>query len=70
MEVKLTSLDTAIIEADWLRELLMDLPIIKNHLSAILMNYDNQRVVVKVDTSNDNMKSSIHIKRWLKSVRN
>jgi hypothetical protein len=33
------------------------------------MNYDNQMVIVKVDNSKDNMKSSGHIKRQLKSVR-
>ena len=33
------------------------------------MNYDNQTVIVKVNSSKDNMKSSRHMKRWLKSVR-
>jgi hypothetical protein len=33
------------------------------------MNYDNQMVIVKVDSSKDNMKSSRHIKIRLKSVR-
>jgi hypothetical protein len=47
----------------------MDMPIVKEPLSAILMNYDNQTVIVKVDSSMDNMKSSRYIKRWLKSVR-
>jgi hypothetical protein len=32
------------------------------------MKYDNQTVIVKVDSSKDNMKSSIHIKRRLKFV--
>jgi hypothetical protein len=69
MEAKLAALDTTIVEADWLRELLMDLPIIEKPLPAILMNCDNQMVIVKVDSSKDNMKSSRHIKRQLKSVR-
>jgi hypothetical protein len=69
MEVELAAFDTTIVEADWLRELLMDLPIIKKHLPAILMNCDNQMVIVKVDSSKDNIKSSRHIKRQLKSVR-
>jgi hypothetical protein len=47
----------------------MDLFIVEKHLSAILMNYNNQAVIVKVDSSNDNMKSSRYIKRRLKSVR-
>jgi hypothetical protein len=33
------------------------------------MNCDNQIVIVKVDTSKDNIKSSRHIKSRLKSVR-
>jgi hypothetical protein len=69
MEAELTALDTGTVEADWLRELLMDLPIVEKHLPTILMNYDNQMVIVKVDYSKDNMKSSRHIKRQLKSIR-
>jgi hypothetical protein len=33
------------------------------------MNYDNQTVIVKVDSLKDNMKSLRHIKRWLKSIK-
>jgi hypothetical protein len=47
----------------------MDLPIVEKPLSAILVNFDNETVIVKVDSSKDNMKSSRHIKKWLKSVR-
>jgi hypothetical protein len=69
MEAELLALDTTTMEADWLCELLMDLPIVEKPLLAILMNCDNQTVIVKVDSSKDNMKSSRHIKRRLKSVR-
>ena len=69
MEAELTTLDIATVEADWLRELVMDLPVIEKPVPAILMNYDNQTVIVKDNISNDNMKSSRHVKRWLKSVR-
>jgi hypothetical protein len=69
MEAELVAFDTATVKADWLRELLMDLPIVEKPLPAILMNCDNQTVIVKVDNSKDNMKSSRHIKRRLKSVR-
>jgi hypothetical protein len=69
MEAELTTLDTITMEVDWLRELLMDLPIVEKHLLVILMNCDNQTVIVKVDSSKDNMKSSRHIKIRLKSVR-
>jgi hypothetical protein len=68
-EAELAVLDTATMEVDWLRELLMDLHIVEKHLPAILMICDNQTVIVKVDNSKNNMKSSRHIKRRLKSVR-
>jgi hypothetical protein len=69
MEAELAALDTATVEAEWLRELIMDLPIVKKLTPAILMNCDNQTVIVKVNSSKDNMKSSRHVKRRLKSVR-
>jgi hypothetical protein len=69
MEAELTAFDTAAVEADWLHDLLMDLPIVEKPLPAILINCDNQTVIVKVDNLKDNMKSSRHIKRRLKSAR-
>ena len=69
MEAELTTLDTTTVEAEWLRELLIDLPIVEKPISAILMNCDNHTVIVKVNSSKDNMKSSRHVKRRLKSVR-
>nr|AAU90206.1 putative polyprotein [Oryza sativa Japonica Group] len=69
MEAELMALDTATVEAEWLRDLLMDLPIVEKPVPAILMNCDNQTVIVKVNSSKDNMKSSRHVKRRLKSVR-
>ena len=69
MEVELTALDTATIEAEWLRELLMDLPVVEKPIPAISMNCDNQTVIIKVNSSKDNMKSTRHVKRQLKSVR-
>jgi len=69
MEVELTALDTAGTEVEWLRELLMDLPVVEKPVSAISMNYDNQTVITKVNSSKDNMKSTRHVKRRLKTVR-
>jgi hypothetical protein len=42
MEVELTALDSATVEAEWLRELLMDLPMVEKTIPAILMNCDYQ----------------------------
>jgi hypothetical protein len=69
MNVELTTLDIVIDEVDWLHELLMNLLIVEKHLLIILMNHDNETMIIKVDSSKDNMKSSRHIKRWLKSIR-
>jgi len=69
MEAELTALDTATVEAEWLRQLLMDLPMVEKPVPAILMNCDNQMVIVKVNSAKDNAKSSRHVKRRLKSVR-
>ena len=69
MEVELTAIDTTTIEAEWLCELLMDLPIVEKLIQAILMNCDNQTMIVKVNSSKNNMKSSRHVKRRLKFVR-
>ena len=68
MEAELTSLDTSCVEAKWLLELLMGLPVVDKTVPAILMNY-NQTVIVKAKSSKDNMQSTKHIRRRLKSVR-
>ena len=69
MEAEFTVLDTATVEAEWFRELLMDLPVVEKPVPAILMNCDYQTVIVKVNSSKDNKKSSGHMRRRLKSVR-
>ena len=51
MEAELTALDTASSEAEWLRELLMDLPMVEKPIPAILINCDNQTVITKVRNS-------------------
>jgi hypothetical protein len=68
IEAELTTLETATIESEWLRELLMDLLVVQKLVSAILLNCDNQTVIVKVNNSKDNTKSSRHVKRCLNSV--
>ena len=48
MEAELTALDTTTVEAEWLRELLMDLPLVEKPILAISMNCDNQMVIINV----------------------
>jgi hypothetical protein len=69
LKVELAALDTTGAKAEWLRELLLDLPVVEKPIPAISMNCDNQTVITKVTSSKDNMKSSRHVKRRLKSVR-
>jgi hypothetical protein len=69
MEAELTALDTASAEAEWLCELLFDLPVIEKPILAILMNCDNQTVITKVNSAKNNAKSTRHVKRRLKYVR-
>jgi hypothetical protein len=69
MEAELTTLDTTTVEAEYLCELLTDFPMVEKPIMAIPMNRDNQTVIVKVNSSKDNMKSSRHVKRRLKYVR-
>ena len=55
MKAELTTLDTATAEAEWMRELFMDLPVVEKPMPAILMNCDNQTVIAKVSNSKDNL---------------
>ena len=58
MEAELIALDTVGVEAEWLRELLMDLSVVEKTMPAISMNCDNQTMIIKVNSSKDNMKST------------
>jgi len=70
MEAELTALDTVGSEAEWLRDLLMNLSVVEKPISVISMNYDNQIVITKVNSSKDNMKSTRHVKRRLNLSEN
>jgi hypothetical protein len=67
MEAELMALDTASTKVEWLRELLINLPMVEKQIPAILINCDNQMVITKVKNSQDDMKSTKHVKRRLKS---
>jgi hypothetical protein len=69
MEAALTALDTPTVESKLPRELLMDLSVVEKPVPTILLNCDNQTVIVKVNNSKDNAKSSRHIKTRLKSIK-
>ena len=63
MEAEFMALHTATIEAEWLRELLMDLPVVEKLISAIFMNCDNQTMIIKVNSSKNKMKSTRNVKK-------
>ena len=65
-EAELVALETAANEAEWLRELLMDLPFVEKPVLPILMYYDNQSMLAQVMNTKDNSKSNKHIKWRLK----
>ena len=66
---ELVAIETATNEAEWLRELLMDLPLLEKPVPPILMYCDNQSMLAQVMNTEDNSKSNKHIKRRLKTVR-
>jgi len=70
MQAELTALDTTNVEAELLRDLLIDLLIVEKLIATILINCGNRMVIVKVNSSKNNMKSSRHVKRRWKSIRN
>jgi hypothetical protein len=69
MEAELTALDTITVEFEWLREHLMDLPVVEKLIPTIYMNCDNLTMIIKVNRSKDNMKPTWHVKWRLNFVR-
>jgi hypothetical protein len=61
-EVELIALETTTNDAEWLRELLMDIPFIDKPVPPILMYCDNQSMLAQVMNTKDNSKSNKHIK--------
>jgi hypothetical protein len=57
-EVELVALETTTNEAEWRRELLMDLPFTDKLIQPILMYCDNQSMLAQVMNTKDNSKSN------------
>lgn len=47
----------------------MNLHVVEKSIPAIPINCDNQTMIIKVNSSKDNIKSSMHVKRRLRCVR-
>jgi hypothetical protein len=69
MEAELVALESATTEAEWLKENLVDLPMVDKSVPAILLHCDNQSVIIIVGNANENAKFSRHVKRRIKSER-
>jgi hypothetical protein len=69
MEAELVALESATTEVEWLKELLMDLPMVDKPVPTILLHCDNQSVITIVCNTKENAKFSRHVKRRIKSVR-
>jgi hypothetical protein len=69
MEVELVALETTTGEVEWLRELLMDLPVVSKLVPTILLHCDNESVITIVINAKENLKSTRHVKRRIKIVR-
>lgn len=69
MKAKFIALYTASVEVEWLHEVLMDLSMVEKPIPAKSMNYANQIVTIKVNSSKDNINSTRHVTTQLKSIR-
>jgi hypothetical protein len=69
MEAKLVALEMATSEVEWLRELLMDLPVVSKPVPTILLHCDNESVITIVGSAKENLKSTRHVKWQIKTVR-
>ncbi|KAG9440057.1 hypothetical protein H6P81_020222 [Aristolochia fimbriata] len=69
MEAEMVALELAGGEAEWLRSLLSEIPLLDKPIPAILINCDNQATIMKVKSKNHNSKSSRHIELRYKILR-
>jgi hypothetical protein len=69
MESELIALDTTCSEAEWLRNLLLDLPIVEKPLPAISVHCDCKAVIDLLKQSHTNKKMTRHIQVRYKSVK-
>jgi hypothetical protein len=61
MKVELVALESATTEVEWLKELLMDLPMVAKSVPTIPLHCDNQSVITIVGNAKENAKFSRHL---------
>jgi hypothetical protein len=69
MESEMIAMDTTSIEAEWLRDLLLDIPLIAKPLPVISIHCDCRSAIEKCSQENANVKMSRHLKIRHKSLR-
>ena len=69
MEVEIIALDTATIEAEFIKKFLYDLPLLNKPIPPISMHCDSQAAISKVSSKNFNKKRR-HLRVRHKSIRN
>lgn len=68
-EAELCALDTTVTEADWLKGLLSEIPLVMKPMPPISVNCDNQTTIAQVRSSKYNQKQKRHVRIRLKSIR-
>lgn len=69
MESELVALDIACIKAEWIKDFLLEIPIVSKPLPAISLHCDNKSVIELVKQTHSNKKMNQHIYVRYKSVR-
>ena len=58
MDVELVALYSAIVEAEWLRDLVSHFLVLGKPIPVVLVYYDNQAMIIKVQSRKDNLKTT------------
>jgi hypothetical protein len=69
MKAELVALEMVTSEEEWLRALLMDLSVVSKLVPVILLHCDNESMIMIVGNAKQNLKSTRHMKRKIKTVR-
>ena len=63
------ALDTTVTEADWLKGLLSEIPLMMKPIPSISVHCDNQTTIAQIRSSKYNQKQKRHVRIRLKSIR-
>lgn len=69
MEAELIALDTTSIEAEWIKNLLTDIPLVNKPITAFSIHCDSKAVIESVRQFHLNKKMNRHMHVRFKSVR-